>query len=101
MYEVICGMSLRCFDRLSNRRLRGRGSPFDKLRDRRGGSGTVGRGLRDRGGGWDLLDGHKKRPGVLNLGSLMIITVLRVCPFPSASKDSLWYKVVIGLVFHG
>ena len=68
------------------------------------------RGLRDRGkeaqgpqalGGWDLSDGQKKRPGVLNLGPLMIITVLRVCPFPSASKDFLWYKVVIGLVFHG
>ena len=38
--------------------------------------------------GRDLLDGQKKRPGVLNLGSLIIITVLRVCPFPSASKDS-------------
>ena len=81
-------MSLRCFDRLSNCRLRGRGSPFDRLRDRGGVALRQAQGPQALGG-WDLLDGHKKkRPGVLNLGSLMIITVLRVCLFPSASKDS-------------
>ena len=72
MYEVFCGMSLRCFDRLSNRK----GARFS---------------LRQAQGprrGRDLSDGQKKRPGVLNLGPLMIITVLRVCLFPSASKDS-------------
>ena len=65
MYEVICGMSLRCFDRLSNRK----GARFsllgqakraelerDKLRDR-GGRGAGAAGARGR----DLLDGHKKK----------------------------------------
>ena len=64
------------------------GCPFDRLRDRGGVALRQAQGPQALGG-WDLLDGHKKkRPGVLNLGSLMIITVLRVCLFPSASKDS-------------
>ena len=66
-----------------------------------GAQGPRGEGEQGPRRGRDLSDGQKKRPGVLNLGPLMIITVLRVCPFPSASKDFLWYKVVIGLVFHG
>lgn len=111
MYEVFCGMSLRCFDRLSNRK----GARFSLLGQAKRailpstGSGTAWegaqgprRGLRDRGkgaqgpweGGTGTVEGagfvrwKKKRPGVLNLGPLMIITVLRVCLFPSASKDS-------------